>query len=338
MAEPKYILVVGASAGGLNSVTELCAQLKEEMHLAVFVVIHLNPASLGGILLQRIQRSTAYKCVEAEDGANIKSNHIYMVLDDKHLVVKKGKIVLGDGPAENRWRPSIDILFRSAAAAYGSSCFGVILSGMLQDGTAGMLALKRCGGTCIVQDPKQAEYPDMPQSVLDNVEIDYSVPLEQMGAILFEKTRNGVKPHICPDDVKAEAEIAEKSAVGIDRVSPIGEKSLFSCPDCGGGLWEMKNESFTRYRCHTGHVYSEKDLLLKHNEALENTLWVALRMMEERRNLLKKMSAEELSKGWIRSAGLKKEREKDLEDHIDRLRNILFDAKELGNDAISKAG
>src|SRR5215212_410304 len=142
MAEPKYILVVGASAGGLNSVTELCAQLKEEMDLAVFVVIHLNPSSLGGILLQRIQRSTTYKCTEAENEMTIRSNHIYMAIADRHMIVKKGKIILGDGPPENRWRPSIDILFRSAAAAYDSRTFGIILSGMLQDGTAGMSAIK----------------------------------------------------------------------------------------------------------------------------------------------------------------------------------------------------
>ena len=338
MSEPKYILVVGASAGGLNSITELAAQFKEEMDLAVFVVVHLNPSSLGGIVLQRIQRSTPYKCVEAEDGMSIKSGHLYMAVADRHMVVKKGKIILGDGPAENRWRPSIDVLFRSAAAAYDSRTFGIILSGMLQDGTAGMSAIKRSGGTCIVQDPKQSEYPDMPQSVLDNVEVDYCVPLEQMGPILFEKTKDGVTHHIIPDDVRMEAEIAEKSAVGIERVRPLGDKSLFSCPDCGGGLWEMNNDNFTRYRCHTGHVYTEKELLLKHNEALENTLWVALRMMEERRNLLKKMSEEEKSKGWARSAGLKKEREMELDDHIARLKNILFDAKELGFDAISKVG
>ena len=336
MSEPKYILVVGASAGGLNSVTELCAQLKEDMNLAVFIVIHLNPSSLGGILLQRIQRNTAYKCEEAEDGGSIKAGHIYMALADRHLLVKKGKILLGDGPSENRWRPSIDVLFRSAAAAYDSRSFGIILSGMLQDGTAGMSAIKRSGGTIIVQDPKQAEYPDMPQSVLDNVEVDYCVPLEQMGTILFEKTRDGVNHHIIPDDVKAETEISEKAAVGIDRVAPLGQKSLFSCPDCGGGLWEMNTDGFKRYRCHTGHVYTEKELLLKHNEALENTLWVALRMMEERKNLLRKMSEEEASKGWAKSAGLKKERELELNDHIERLKSILFEAKELGVNAISK--
>src|SRR4028118_1382134 len=137
------------------------------------------------------------------------------------MVVKKGKIILGDGPPENRWRPSIDILFRSAGAAYDSRTFGIILSGMLQDGTSGMSAIKRCGGTCIVQDPKQCEYPDMPQSVLDNVEVDYCVPLEQMGAILYEKTRNGVNHHIIPEDVRMEAEIAEKAAVGIERVAPL---------------------------------------------------------------------------------------------------------------------
>ena len=336
MSEPQYIAVIGASAGGLNCVIELCAQLKPEMHMSVFVVMHLNSPSVAKLLLQRIQRTSSYTCAEAHDGHPIHSQHIYMVTEDKHLVIKKNKILLGKGPTENRSRPSIDILFRSAAVAYGSKTFGIILSGMLQDGTAGMSAIQRSGGTLIVQDPREAVYPDMPQSVIDNVGFDYCVQLHQMGDILSEKTKIGNPPHLIPIEVRAEAEIAERAAIGINNVSPLGEKSLFYCPDCGGGLWEMNEDDYPRYRCHTGHVYSEKELLFKQNQSLENTLWVALRMMEERRNLLKIMSDEEFSKGWLKSAHLKQEREMELTDHIERLKGILFDARDLGAEAISK--
>ena len=236
---------------------------------------------------------------------------------------------MGFGPPENRWRPSIDVLFRSAAAAYDSRVIGIVLSGLLHDGTSGMIAIKRCGGTCIVQDPTQAEYPDMPQSVLDNVEVDYCLMLEQMGAVLAEKSRIGVyHSHKIPADVKAEAEIAEKAAIGIENVEALGERSELSCPDCGGGLWKMVQDDIARYRCYTGHVYNSSELLLKQSEQLENTLWVALRMMEERRNLLKKMSEEEEGKGWIRSAGHRKEREKELQGHIEKLKQLLFDSKQ----------
>lgn len=328
MSEPKYIVVVGASAGGLNSVIELSAQLKDEMEIAMFVVLHLSPQSAADILIERIQRNTSFKCELAEQDRTIRAGHIYLAPSDNHLLLKKGKILLGFGPPENRWRPSIDVLFRSAAAAYDGRVIGIILSGMLHDGTSGMIAIKRCGGTCIVQDPKQAEYPDMPQSILDNVEIDYCLPLEQMGAVLLEKSRTGVyQAHKIPDDVMAEAEIAEKAAIGIENVEALGERSELSCPDCGGGLWKMVQDDIARYRCYTGHVYNSDELLLKQTENLENTLWVALRMMEERKHLLKKMSEEEERKGWVRSAGHRKERAEELQSHIERLKQLLFDSK-----------
>ena len=143
----------------------------------------------------------------------------------------------------------------------------------------------------MVQDPAEAEYPDMIRSVLENVVVDFCVSLEAMGTILEEKTKNGVHKHIIPDDVRKEAEIAEKNALGIDKMHALGERSIFSCPDCGGALWEMVNDDVVRYRCHTGHVYNDGELLIRQSDALENTLWMALRMMEERRNLLLSMAS-----------------------------------------------
>ncbi|MEI6945968.1 chemotaxis protein CheB [Paraflavisolibacter sp. H34] len=326
--EPKYIVVVGASAGGLNSVVELCLQLTKEVDAAVFVVLHLSQVSLGDVLVQRLQRQTSYTCKLAVQDEPIRKHYLYMAVPDQHLIVQNGRVRLGQGPPENRWRPSIDVLFRSAAAAYNSRVIGIIMTGMLQDGTAGMLAVKRCGGTCIVQDPNEAEYPDMPLSVLNSMEVDYCISLADMGAVLLEKTRNGVQPrHQVPADVAAEAAIAERVALGMDTIKDLGEKSGFVCPDCGGGLWEIKEGNITRYRCYTGHAYTQAELLLKQNEALEETLWVALRMMEERKSLLEKMSAEEHSKGWSKTAAQKSSRAVSLELHIDRLKQLLFDTK-----------
>lgn len=328
MSDPKYIVVVGASAGGLNSVIELSAQLKEDMDIAMFVVLHLSPQSAADILIERIQRNTLFNCEVAEHDKTIKSGHIYLAPSDNHLLLKKGKIKLGFGPPENRWRPSIDVLFRSAAAAYDGSVIGIILSGLLHDGTSGMIAIKRCGGTSIVQDPDQAEYPDMPQSILDNADVDYCLKLEQMGAILAEKCLEAPShSHTIPKDVLAEAQIAEKAASGISNVEELGERSELSCPDCGGGLWRMVQDDIARYRCYTGHVYNSDELLIKQTENLENTLWVALRMMEERKVLLKKMAEEEERKGWLRSATHRREREKELQSHVERLKQLLFDTK-----------
>jgi two-component system, chemotaxis family, protein-glutamate methylesterase/glutaminase len=325
--EPKFIIAIGASAGGLNSVIELLSQISPDLDAAVFVVLHLRKLTSDGALLQRLQSNASFPCKLAEHNESIKRGHIYIGVPDEHLIVKKGTILLGHGPQENLWRPSIDVLFRSVAASYDSRSIGIILSGLMYDGTSGMIAIKRCGGTCIVQDPAEAEYPDMIRSVLQNVEVDFCVPLESMGDILVEKTKNGINRHEIPADVKAEAEIAERMAIGIDNLKEIGEKSIFICPDCGGGLWEMVNDNVVRYRCHTGHVYNQKELLIRQSDALENTLWTALRMMEERKNLLDKMAGEEKRKGWKSTAQNKEERARDLNTHIERLKEILYESK-----------
>jgi two-component system, chemotaxis family, protein-glutamate methylesterase/glutaminase len=326
--EPKFIVVVGASAGGLNSVVELCLQLTREVDAAVLVVLHLSHLSMGDVLVERLQRQTAFTCKLAEQDELIRKRFVYLAVPDKHLVVQKNRILLGQGPAENRWRPSIDVLFRSAAAAYDGRVIGIIMTGMMQDGTAGMMAVKQCGGTCIVQDPNEAEYPDMPLSVLNSMEVDYCISLAGMGAILQEKTRNGQSPkHLVPPEVQAEAAISERVALGMDTIRNLGTQSPFVCPDCGGALWELKEGGMNRYRCYTGHAYTQPELLTKQNEALEETLWVALRMMEERKSLLKKMAQEEQGKGWIKSASNKKGRAGELDQHIERLKQLLFDTK-----------
>jgi two-component system, chemotaxis family, protein-glutamate methylesterase/glutaminase len=307
---------------------ELTAQLTNKIDAAVIVVLHIAHLHSGEALVQRLQKNSFFTCKFANDGEIIQSGYLYMAVPDKHLLLKEDKIVLGQGPPENRWRPSIDALFRSAAANYNSKVIGIILTGLLQDGTAGMQAIKRSGGTCIVQDPDEAEYPDMPLSVINNMKVDYCVSLQAMGAILAEKTKDGIpEEHEVPHDIKIEAQIAERVAIDIDQLKELGNGSLFSCPDCGGGLWEMKEGGIVRYRCHTGHVYTQDEYAEKNKEALENTLWVALRMMEERKQLMDKMAREENSKGWARSAKAKEERATEMDVHIERLKQILFDAK-----------
>jgi len=326
---PRYLIAIGASAGGLNAVVELCAQLDKEMDAAICVVLHISHISMTEILAQRIQRNSHFTCKVAENGESLLRHYIYMAPADRHLLIKRKRLLLGQGPAENRWRPSIDALFRSAAVAYNGHTIGVILTGLLQDGTTGMLAIKKSGGICIVQDPKEAEYPDMPQAVLDNVEVDYCTSLSQMGFLLKEKTAalHDEKPVNIPRDIKTEAEISERVAIGINLVADLGKKSIFTCPDCGGGLWEIEEGKLPRYRCHIGHAFTEKELQLRQSETLETTLWVALRMMEERRQLLLKMADEEKSKGWKRSADNKEDRALELKVHIDRLKELLFDTQ-----------
>jgi two-component system chemotaxis response regulator CheB len=327
LEEPKYIVTIGASAGGLHSVIELMAGLTEETDAAVFVVLHTPNIAFGDLVIQRLQKNTVFTCKVAEHEEAIQKKHLYLAAPDKHLIVKRGRILLGEGATENRWRPSIDVLFRSAAVAYDGRAIGVVLTGMLEDGTAGMEFIKQCGGTCIVQDPNEAEYPDMPLSVLKHVEVDYCTTLQKISTILDEKSKNGIyEKHLIPPEIAAEAEIAERVAIGIENVRALGEKSYYTCPDCGGGLWEIRQGKIIRYRCHTGHMYTATELLVRQNQELENTFWIAMRMMEERKNLIDKLAEEEESKGWMRSATIKRQRAEELKVHIERIKQILFDS------------
>lgn len=322
---PDFIITIGASAGGLNAISEVVAQFSEEMNVAVFIVLHLSKVGMGEFILSRIQKYTQFTCIIPKDGEKIEARHIYVAPPDIHMVVKDGNIGHAHGPAENRWRPSIDVLFRSAAASYGSQVIGVILTGYLNDGATGMSAIKRNNGYCIVQDPNEAEYPDMPLSVLEMLEVDYCVSLNKIGEAVSAIIKNAKPENLPPEpQVLKEAEIAEKNITSIDAVSQLGVKALYSCPDCGGGLWHVDADNLKKYRCHVGHSYSQDDLLIKQSESLEATMWIALRMMEERRMLLDKISEEESRKGFIRMANLHKVRGEDLKVHIDKLKEILY--------------
>jgi two-component system, chemotaxis family, protein-glutamate methylesterase/glutaminase len=228
-------------------------------------------------------------------------------------------------PQENRWRPSIDVLFRSGAAAYDGRTIGIILTGMLDDGTAGMSAIKRCGGTCIVQDPNEAEYPDMPLSVLKQIDVDYCIPLSEMGGIISKIiTEKEVKNTIIPSDIVKEVQLSEAGVGTIKELAELGAPSVFSCPDCGGVLFELKNDALTRFKCHTGHSYSVNELLLKQNKNLESSLWVALRSLEERKNLLFQLSEKNIQRGYNRAASDYREKIDELKVHVDNLKTILF--------------
>src|SRR5665213_1000295 len=240
MNQPKFVIVVGASAGGMKALSEFAGQLKSGMDAAVFVVMHLSRTSISDFLMLQVQKFTQLPCEVAIDGASIEAGHVYIGPPNAHLLVKKGSILLGRGPEENRWRPSIDVLFRSAAAAYSTKTIGIVLTGLLDDGTTGMDAIKRSGGTCIVQDPNEAEYPDMPLSVLNTMEVDYCIPLSKMGDIIFDITQTDPEEKPAPRDVIIESDIAERVVVDFDNVAALGEKSIFACPDCGGGLWYIK--------------------------------------------------------------------------------------------------
>jgi two-component system, chemotaxis family, protein-glutamate methylesterase/glutaminase len=324
MERPKYIIVIGTSAGGANALNELVSQLNSQMDAAFFIVMHLSKTGISDYLVNRLSPLTDLSCEVAKDAMLIEKGKIYIAPSNEHLIIIKDQVVVGHGPEENRWRPSIDVLFRSAAAAYNSSVIGIILTGLLNDGTSGMSAIKRSGGICIVQDPNEAEFPDMPLNVLNALEADHCIALADMGKVLFEIFKQEPVAKQPPEDVLAEASMASNMTIEIDDVRRLGEHAIYACPDCGGGLYRVEGDLVRRYRCHVGHAYEEAELAIKQGENVEATLWVALRMMEERFHLFRKIAGEHSKKGLERIATTYERSATDIQFHIEKLKKVLI--------------
>ena len=293
MEERTKIIVVGASAGGLQAITRLVSVLPENLPAPIFIVMHLAPQSSAEIIRAHLQKHTSYICTVPLIEEPIQTGYIYIAPPDQQMIIKGNVVTSTNGAHENRWRPSIDVLFRSAAAYYNSNVIGIVLTGMLYDGTAGMSAIKRSGGTCIIQEPDEAEFDEMPQSVLKSVDVDYRVPISDMGYILDELFWQQVQTGSAPEDIVLETEITERMSANIAEMEKLGIRSAYSCPDCGGGLWRMQDERIPRYRCHTGHAYLEPVLLQKQGDALKESIWICIRLMEERRSLLLEMAGQQ---------------------------------------------
>ncbi|HEV8164959.1 MAG TPA: chemotaxis protein CheB, partial [Actinomycetota bacterium] len=219
----------------------------------------------------------------AKDGEPIEQRRIYVAPPDHHLLLRAGHVHLARGPRENGHRPAVDPLFRSAAWEYATRVAGVVLSGTLDDGTAGLLAIKSRGGVAIVQHPEEALYPGMPNNAIEHVEVDHVLPAAGIAGTLARLAREPVPEPTDPvaAELKAEVELEGFSMEAIGGGNP-GRPSGFSWPDCNGVLWEIQEGGLVRFRCRVGHAWSPESLLTQQSEALEAALWAALRSLEER--------------------------------------------------------
>ena len=314
----------------MPALTQLVAQLPGTLTAAVLVVQHLAPDSTGEPLVARLNMHTSLKCQLAVSQAPLEAGHLYLAPPDRHLLVKDHHLLVTKGPRENSYRPAADTLFRSAAVAYGANVVGVVLTGMLHDGTAGLEFVKRCGGIAVVQDPADAEYASMPESALRAVAVDYITPLAHLGSLLVqlvEPARTVPSEQLSiPADLQLEAAIAERVVGTVEQVSQLGHQVPLTCPDCGGNLWEVNHGHVLRYRCHTGHAFTAAALAESNQHELEETLWVALRMMEERKNLLMSMASHD-NNPWNRH---QEERLADLQRHVNRMREFLLNGSADG--------
>ena len=333
MTKPAWLVAIGTSAGGLDALTRLLPQLSPEFPGSIFIAQHMPADVSGDATLRALRRVATLECSHAVDGETFKRGHVYLAPSDQHMMVKKTTLMVRKGARENGWRPAIDPLFRSAAVAHGNRLIGVVLTGYLDDGTSGLTAIKRCGGRCVVQDPRDAAYPDMPQNALARVKVDHCVPIAEMGAVLtrLAQGRPGRKT-AAPEDIQIEARIAERVLSDLPSVEAVGEQAPYNCPGCGGVLWEVTEGDMLRYRCHTGHAFTAPVLLSEQSAKIEETLWIALRMFEERRNLLTKMASESKPaqlRERVPGAGNREvyastaERAREAGLHIERIRALL---------------
>lgn len=293
------IIVIGASAGGVVALQELCRRLPSGLPASLFVVQHISPAAISA-LPHLLSRSGPLPAFHPSDGEPIRPGHIHVAPPDHHLLVKPGLVLVRRGPKENRTRPAIDPLFRSAAVAYGPRVIGVVLTGMLDDGTAGLLAIKRCGGLAIAQDPDDAQWPAMPRHARDHVALDHCVAMGALPDLLTRLVDEPAEPVVpVPGELVLEARGAERELAGpTGGGGPlIGTPAPISCPECRGTLLEIQDGPLLRFRCQVGHAFSPKTLSTAQAEALEQAFWVALRTHEERLRLFEHMVADAHRRG-----------------------------------------
>jgi two-component system chemotaxis response regulator CheB len=287
---PCPIIAVGGSAGGVEALRTFAAHLPRDLAAAVLVVLH-QPATGRSQLDRVLQSMTSLPVSAAVHGERPRPAHIYVATPDRHLIVQDGVLQLTSGPRECHVRPAVDVLFRSVAVALGSSCAGVVMSGLLDDGTAGLWSIKDHGGMAFVQDPAEAMHPSMPTSAIQHVQVDGIHPAQGLAerVTMWAATLAG-RPATQRGTIqplhRLETEIAGGGGAGAQRLFELAAPSRFTCPECHGVLAEIREGSIIRFRCHTGHAYSLAVLLERLSVTVEQELWGAMRVMEEKQMLL----------------------------------------------------
>jgi two-component system chemotaxis response regulator CheB len=330
------VVVIGTSTGGVEALRILVAGLPAPFPAAVLIVMHVG--HYDSILPSLLAGATRLPVRHARDGDVLEPGRILVAPPDFHLMVMRDddgaegagrfrRVALTRGARENHARPAIDPLFRSAATAFGPRTIGVVLTGMLDDGTAGLQAIKACGGKAIVQLPEEAQAPEMPESALRNVEVDRVLRLADMAGALAQMVeenmaavRSGLRE--APEWVRLENRFALEDG-GMEILAQLGAPSTFTCPECHGTLYELDGAVPKRFRCHTGHAYTERHLWVQQSEAVEESLWSAVRALAEKEKLLRQMADSAMAKGYVQTAAEYLEQAAEAQHSGEVLRRVL---------------
>lgn len=292
-------IVLGASTGGVDALITIASALPERLPAAVFVVQHIG--AHASILPEMLQNAGRLPARHARDGERIVPGNIYVAPSDLHMIIEGDAVRTVRGPKENFTRPAIDPLFRSAAVVRGPRVIGAVLTGQLDDGTAGLAAVRACGGITIVQDPEQAYAPDMPRNAMRTTPPDYVLPIEKLATTLAALAGGAImNSPVAPPNLVAEHCVTLTSD-SMEKLPRIGTQVAISCPECGGTLWRI-NDAPTRYRCHTGHAFSAGSLGAASDHFIERSLWQALRALREKKALNVESAEYHMSRGEQKDA------------------------------------
>jgi len=307
------IIVVGASAGGVETLQQLVSKLPPDLQASIFVVLHMSPFA-DTQLPEILNRAGKLPVVQARNNETFEPGHIYVAPPDRHLLLSKdGKTIVEPGPRENFNRPAIDPLFRSAARNYSTRVIGIVLTGLLDDGASGLVEIQKAGGITMVQNPEEALHPQMPENAINVVEADYILPVAKIAQSLKKLvTQDAPEPTItAPPDT----EDARNN----------GNPSVYSCPDCGGVLWEVAEANLVRFRCRVGHAYSEDSLNARQSEDVERALWTALTSLEESASFSRRLAGRAWQRGDRFIALRYEDKMKSAERDALTIRQLLFE-------------
>jgi two-component system, chemotaxis family, protein-glutamate methylesterase/glutaminase len=333
MGEKRNIVVIGASSGGFEAIKKLISQLPANLDASIFIVWHIAPA-MRGVLPEVINRLGTLPAAHGVDGERIETARVYVARPDHHLLIEDGILRVTKGPRENRFRPAIDPLFRSAAVSYNNRVIGIVLSGALDDGSAGLWAIKQAGGLAVVQDPQDAEVPSMPEAAMRAVQADHILPVDEMGALVTRLVQEVVEretPASTNGEPKTEKEI--KVAMDEDRTNynlqELGELSIYTCPECHGVLTSIREGKLVRFRCHTGHAFSADTLLAAISEQIEDNLWSAIRIVQENVFLLNHMGDHFAEHNQPKVAALYFKKAKEARQRAEYLKNLVTTQEQM---------
>jgi two-component system chemotaxis response regulator CheB len=318
------IIVVGTSSGGVEALRRLVSGLPANLPAAIFIVLH-RPPDHPSLLAEILDSAGPLPVAHAVDGESIEPGRIYVAPPDRHMLIEDARIRLTSGPKENRFRPAVDPLFRSAANTYGARVIGVVLTGNLDDGTAGLWAIKDRGGIAIVQDPEEASFPSMPRSAMSQVAVDYCLRMEEIAPTLATLVAEpGIGGAAVSEHMEIETRIALEDNALEAGIMKLGQLSAFTCPECHGMLLQIQDGGLVRFRCHTGHAYSVNSLLEDVSESVEQSIWNTLRALDEQLLLLRHLAQHVGERNDTNTAERIGQQAQDVRQRAQLVRQALF--------------